>query len=100
MGAGGIFAGIFKKNFQDTLLIPVHAVARVNHKEIRNEGFRRYLNKAQKINSEDKSSLHQWLKGVFFALYAWNTGPVDGTRISQSVVAIDRYFPFPIELSQ
>ena len=26
--ADGFFSGIFKKTFQDTLLIPVHAVAR------------------------------------------------------------------------
>ena len=29
----GIFAGMFKKTFQETLLIPVHAVARSNQKE-------------------------------------------------------------------
>ena len=34
--ADGIFAGMFKKTFQDTLLIPVHAVARRNQKSIRN----------------------------------------------------------------
>ena len=39
------FSGTFKKTFQKTLLIPVHAVARVDHKSIRNEGFCRYLNK-------------------------------------------------------
>ena len=37
--ADGIFAGMFKKTFQENLLILVHAVARVNHREIRNEGF-------------------------------------------------------------
>ena len=34
-----LFAGMFKKQFQETLLIPVHVVARGNHKAIRNEGF-------------------------------------------------------------
>ena len=97
--ADGVFAGIFKKTFEETLLTPVHAVARGNHKAIRNEGFRRYLNKVHKIHSVDKGSLHQWLQGVLFALYAWNAGPVDGTNISQSVVAIGREFPFPIDLS-
>ena len=90
---------MFKKTFQETLLIPVHEFARVNHKEIINEGFHRYLNKVQKINLEDKSILHQWLQGVLFSLYAWNAVPVDGTDIAQSVVAIDREFPFPIDLS-
>ena len=73
---------MFKKTFQETLLIPVHEVARSNNKEIRNEGFYRYLNKEQKINSADKVSLQQWLQGVFFALHAWNAVPVDGTEIS------------------
>ena len=36
----GGFPGLFKKTFQDNLLIPVHAVARGNHKEIRNEVFK------------------------------------------------------------
>ena len=81
--ADGIFDRIFKKAFKDTLLTPVHEVARINQKEIRNEGFRMYLNKVQKINSPDKGSLHQWLKGVLFALYDWNAGPVYGTEISR-----------------
>ena len=58
-----------------------------------------YLNKLQKINSAYKSSLHQWFKGVFFSMYAWNAGPVDRTDISQSLVAIGREFPFTIDLS-
>ena len=47
----------------------------------------------------DKGSLCQWLKGVMFVLYAWNAGPVEGTDIDLSVVAISREFPFPINLS-
>ena len=97
--ADGLFSGMFKKTFQENLLIPVHAVTRVNHKAIINEGFHRYLNKVQKINSSDKGSLHQWVQGIFFALYACNAGPVDGIDISQSVVAIGIEFPFIIDLS-
>ena len=78
----GLFAGIFMKTFQENLRIPVHAVARGNQKEIRNEGFHKYLNKVQKINSSDKGSLNQWLQGILFELYAWNSGPVDGTDIA------------------
>ena len=37
--ADGFFAGTFKKTFQKTLTIPVHAATRVNHKAIINEGF-------------------------------------------------------------
>ena len=79
MDADVFFAGMSEKTFQETLIIPVHAVARVNHKVIINEGFHRYLNKFQKINSTDKGSLHQFLPGLLFALYDWNSGPVDRT---------------------
>ena len=50
---------------KETLLIPVHAIIRNNHKAIVNEGFYRYFNKVQKINSVDIGSLHKWLQGVF-----------------------------------
>ena len=56
-----LFPGMFKRTFQDTLLIPVHAFARGNHKAITNKRFHRYFNKVKKINSADKVSLNQWL---------------------------------------
>ena len=37
--ADELFAGMCKKHFQDTLVIPVHVVARGNRKAIGNEGF-------------------------------------------------------------
>ena len=77
-----------RNTLQETLLIPVHAFARENHKAIINEGFHRFLNKVQNINSSDKGSFHQWLKSVFFALYDWNAGPVYGTDIDRSFVSI------------
>ena len=69
-GCRWTFSGMFKKIFQETLLIPVHAVERGNHKTIRNEVFHRYSNNLQKIKWAEKGSLHQWLQGVFFALYS------------------------------
>ena len=89
---------MIKKTFQETLLIPIHAVTRGNLKAIRNEGFHRYLNKVQKINSSEKDSLNQWVKGVFFALYAWNAGPLYGNDIYLSVVDIGIELPFIIDL--
>ena len=56
---------MFKNNFQEALLILVHAVARGNHKEIRNEGFHRYFNKVHKINSVDKVSLTNGRKAYY-----------------------------------
>ena len=97
--ADGLFSGMLRRTLQETLIIPVHAVARGNQEAIINEGFHRYLNKVQKINWSDKGSLHQWLQGVLFEMYSWNSGPVDWTYIAWSVVAIGREFPFPFELS-
>ena len=61
---------MFKITFQYNIPIPLHAVARDNHKAIINEWFHSYLNKVHKINSEKKVSLRQLLLGVLFALYA------------------------------
>ena len=90
------FSSILSK---DTLMIPVHAVARVKHKLIINEGFNQYLNRVQKINSAYKGSLHQWLRVVFFELCDCNAGPVYGIGIARSVLNIDRELPFPVDLS-
>ena len=83
---------MFKNTFQDILIILFNTVEKVNHKEIINKQFCLYLNKVQKINSVENCILHQWLQGVFFALYALNTGPVDGTDIARLVVGIIREF--------
>ena len=58
--ADGLFSGIFRKTFQETLLIPLHAVSRGKHNAIRNEGFHRYLKRLQKINPAYKGGLHQF----------------------------------------
>ena len=78
--ADGLFSRIFKNNLKETLQITVHSVSRRNHKEMRNKGFHGYLKKVHNIHSASKGSLLQWFQGVFFALYAWNAGPVDGTE--------------------
>ena len=63
-----------------------------------NEGFHRYLKNVHRIKSVEKGSLHECLQGVLFALYDWNTGPVDQTEITQLVVAIGKEFPFTLDL--
>ena len=82
MDAYEFSSGVFKKNFSETLLIPVHATTMGKHKVILYKVFHNYLNKIQKINSVVNVSINQSLKGVFFSLYAWNAGPVDGTDIA------------------
>ena len=64
--AGGLFSGMFNKNFQETIIIPVHVVAMGNQKAIINKGFRSYLNKAHNIDTADKLHLCQWFQRVFF----------------------------------
>jgi hypothetical protein len=39
----------------------------------------------------------QWTQGVTFALYEWNAGPIDGTKIPRLVGVIGRDFPFPLD---
>lgn len=73
-------------------------MSRENHKAIRNERFHRYLNKVQRINTADTGSLFRWKQGVIFSVYAWNASPMNGTDICQSLVAIARDFPFPIDI--
>ena len=97
--AGGEFAGVFKGLFE-LLLVPVDPVSRGNHKAVRNERFHRYLNKVQRINTADTGNLFRWKQGVLFGLYAWNAAPIDGTDISRSSAAINRDFPFPIDLDE
>ena len=96
--ADGLFAGAFL-DMCHTLLIPVDAVSKENHKAVRNERFHRYLNKVQRLNTAAKESLHQWIQGTLFAVYAWNAGPIDGTDIGRSFAALGRDFPFPIDLA-
>ena len=64
-GCRWTFSGMFKNTLQDTLLIPVHAVSRVQYKAIINEWFYKFLNKVHKIKSADKGRPHQCFKGVF-----------------------------------
>ena len=78
--ADGLFQATFKQLFA-ALMIPVIAVSKENHKAVWNECFHCFLNKVECINSADSGNLHQWLQGVFFALYAWNAKPMDGMDI-------------------
>ena len=53
-----------------TLGVPHMAVARGNHRAIRNERFHRYLNRALKITMADLKSVTAWWQTVLFAVYA------------------------------
>ena len=97
--AGSQFAGLVQR-MCGTLGIPFHAVTRENHRAILCERFHRFLNKVQRIHLRQCCSMDEWIKGTLFAVYAWNSAPVDGTNIVRSVAAIARDFPFPIDTEQ
>jgi len=96
--ADGLFTGNFREMCH-TLLVPIDAVSKENHKAVRNECFHWYLNKVQCINTAAKEFMHQWKQGTLFTVYAWNAGPIDGTDITRSYAMVGRSFPFPINLA-
>ena len=61
------------------------------------ERVNKFLNKALRITTNDRSDICVWLEAAFLALYAWNCCPIDRTDISRALVAIGRELPFPID---
>ena len=76
------FSRMFRNTLEKILLIPLHAVARGNHKSIIKEGFHGYFNRVHKINSSNNGIFHKWLQGLLFSLYDCNSVLVDRTAIS------------------
>ena len=99
MDAYRVLYALFKNIFSEILKIPVHAVARENKKAARNDRFHFYLNKVDKVNPPGKGSLRQWIQGIFFSIYAWSAGPVDGTDIYWYFVELGKELPFNINMS-
>ena len=71
-----------------------------NTRQLKTKGFHNYLSKVKEIKPSNKVRLQKCLQGVFFALYDWSAGPVDGTDIYQSVVDTSRNLPLPIDPSE
>ena len=94
---GSEFAG-YLISMCKLLAIEYYPVTRENHKAILNERFHRYLNKVQRLHSLDCRSYSDWIMGLGFAIYAWNSAPIDGTDSIRSFVALGRHFPFPLDL--
>jgi hypothetical protein len=82
----------------EQLGIVYHAVSRENHDAILCERFHRFLNKVERIHTVDTTSFSDWVLGAFFATYAWNAAPIDGTDVTRSYVAKGREFPFPLDV--
>ena len=96
---GGSFAG-FILRLCEILNISTYAVTKENHRAILCERFHRFLNKIERIHAAECQTFEDWIMGVLFAMYAWNSAPVDGTDVIRSVAAIGRDFPFPIDLNE
>jgi hypothetical protein len=63
------------------------------------ERVNRYLTKGLKIMTYKQDSVHVALEAILLLFYAWNSCPIPGTDISQSLVVIGREFAFPIDYS-
>jgi hypothetical protein len=64
------------------------------------ERFHRYLNKVQRIQGLDTADFSIWMMNVYFAMYAWNASPIDGTDIVRSFAAKARTFNFPLDVQE
>ena len=94
--SGSEFAGAMQ-TLCGNIGLPNYTVSKENHKAIICERFHRYLNKVQRIHAADCETFQDFMLGTIFAVYAWNSAPVDGTNIVRSYAAIGREFPFPID---
>lgn len=97
--SGSEFAGALQVLCQN-IGIPHYTVSKGNHKAIICGRFHKYMNKVQKIHAADCETFQDFMLGTIFAVYAWNSAPVDGTDVVRSYAAIGREFPFPIDFER
>ena len=97
--SGSEFAGALQ-TLCGSIGLPHYTVSKENHKAILCERFHRYLNKVQKIHAANCETFQDFMFGTIFAVYAWNSAPVDGTNVVRSYAAIGREFPFPIDFER
>lgn len=94
--AGSEFAGALQV-LCGNIGLTHYTVSKGNHKAIICERFHRYLNKVQRIHAADCETFQDFMFGTIFAVYAWNSAPVDDTNIARSYATVGREFPFPID---
>ena len=95
---GNEFRGTFEK-MCNKLNIKFHIVAKRNHKAVGVERFHKFLNKAQKISTEERGTSEPFVEIGMATAYAWNASPIDGTDIVRSVPAIGRELRYPLDVS-
>ena len=84
----------------DEMGLPYHVVSAEQHEGILCERFHRYLNKVQRLIGLDTQDHSHWLMNAFFAAYAWNSSPIDGTDVVRSFAAKARVFHFPLDVQE
>jgi hypothetical protein len=92
------FFGVCRETI-DLLQINRHVLSGDNHNPMIVERVNRYLTTGLKIMTNERDSVRVALKAILLLLYAWNSCPIPGTDISQSLVAVGREFAFPIDYS-
>ena len=70
-----------------------------NNKGLTVGHFHCFLNKAVKIEIEDRQSNDVFVPVGIAAGCAWNSNPIDGNDILRSTVAIGYEFRFPIDIN-
>ena len=81
------------------LNIRFHIVAKRNHKAIGVERYYCFLNRAQKISTEERGTSEPFVEIGMVTTYVWNTSPIDGTDIIRSVPDIGRELSYPLDMS-
>ena len=92
------FLGVCRESL-DLLHINCHILSGGNHNPMLVEHIKRYLNKCLKIMTNEHDSIRVALEAILLLVYAWNSCPVPGMDISQSLVAVGCKFQFPIDFS-
>jgi hypothetical protein len=95
---GSTFKGLFQ-TVCSTLNIEHHVTARGNHKAVSVKHFLHFLNKAVAIAANYQGTNTKFVEAAYTAAYRWNSSPIDGTNIVQSIPAVGHPFQFCFDLS-
>ena len=74
-------------------------LAKRKHKVLCVEHFHRFLSKIVTIAAEECGTNNVFVPTGIAADYAWNSAPIDGTDILDSIPAIGRKFNFPLDIN-
>ena len=89
-----------------SLSLHFSAAAKGNHQSMSIEQFFKYANKAVTIATQavtiatqDQATLSVWVPAILLSAYAWNSSPIDGTNIIQSIPAVGQPFHFLLDIN-